>query len=68
MGAGPAAELVLAVGPEGGFTAAEVELARGDGAWVFTWGNRVLRSETAGMVLAALVLHEAEYILERGKT
>ncbi|MCC7260897.1 MAG: 16S rRNA (uracil(1498)-N(3))-methyltransferase [Candidatus Latescibacteria bacterium] len=68
MGAEPAAELVLAVGPEGGFTAAEVELARGDGARVFTWGNRVLRSETAGMVLAALVLHEAEYILERGKT
>jgi 16S rRNA (uracil1498-N3)-methyltransferase len=64
-GAGP---LVLAVGPEGGFSAAEVEAARGLGARVFSWGSRVLRSETAGMVLAALVLHEAEYTLERGAT
>ncbi len=55
--------LVLAVGPEGGFTAAEVQAAQRGGARVFSWGNRVLRSETAGMVLAALILDEAENIL-----
>lgn len=63
-----AERLTLAVGPEGGFSADEVEAARRQGARVFSWGNRVLRSETAGMVLAALVLHEAEHTLERGAT
>jgi len=63
---GPAGRLVLVVGPEGGFTPAEVEAARAGGARVFSWGNRVLRSETAGMALTALVLHEAEHILKRG--
>lgn len=63
-----AERLTLAVGPEGGFSANEVEAARRQGARVFTWGNRVLRSETAGIVLAALVLHEAEHTLERGET
>lgn len=62
-----ALDLVLAVGPEGGFSAAEVDMARRGGARVFGWGQRVLRSETAGMVLAALVLYEAELIRERGE-
>jgi 16S rRNA (uracil1498-N3)-methyltransferase len=60
-----AGRVVLAVGPEGGFSPGEVEVARRQGARVFSWGNRVLRSETAGMVLAALVLYEAEHSLER---
>lgn len=62
----PAERLVLAVGPEGGFSPGEAEEARRQGARIFSWGKRVLRSETAGMVLAALVLHEAEYNLTRG--
>ena len=61
-----AGRVLLAVGPEGGFSPAEVAEARRQGARVFSWGNRVLRSETAGMVLAALVLHEAEHSLEKG--
>jgi 16S rRNA (uracil1498-N3)-methyltransferase len=64
----PASRVVLAVGPEGGFAPAEVEAAQRRGAQVFSWGNRVLRSETAGIALAALVLHEAEHLLERGPT
>ena len=60
---GPSAgSLTLLIGPEGGFSPGEVEQARGQGAAVFSWGQRVLRSETAGMVLAALVLYEAEYL------
>ena len=61
-----AGRVILAVGPEGGFSPGEVAEARHQGARVFSWGNRVLRSETAGMVLAALVLHEAEHLLEKG--
>jgi 16S rRNA (uracil1498-N3)-methyltransferase len=46
------------VGPEGGFTPEEIELARANGAHVVSLGPRVLRTETASPVLAALVLHE----------
>lgn len=46
------------VGPEGGFTPDEVLRARELGAAVITLGPRVLRTETASPVLAALVLYE----------
>jgi 16S rRNA (uracil1498-N3)-methyltransferase len=46
------------VGPEGGYTHEEARLARDSGACVITLGPRVLRTETASPVLAALVLHE----------
>ncbi len=49
----------LLVGPEGGFTAQEVELARGYGIRSVTLGPRILRAETAGVVAAALILYEA---------
>jgi 16S rRNA (uracil1498-N3)-methyltransferase len=50
----------LFIGPEGGFDATEVELARGEGAVAVSLGQRVLRSETAGIVAAALVLEALE--------
>jgi 16S rRNA (uracil1498-N3)-methyltransferase len=50
----------LFIGPEGGFSAAEQERARRAGVEFFTWGPRTLRADTAAVVLAALVLHEAE--------
>ena len=53
----------LLVGPEGGFTEEEEELARGEGVRFFSWGERVLRADTASIVLAALVLYEAEQSL-----
>jgi 16S rRNA (uracil1498-N3)-methyltransferase len=46
------------VGPEGGFTRGEARLAQEIGACVITLGPRILRTETASPVLAALVLHE----------
>ena len=49
-------EVSLFIGPEGGFEASEVELAQAEAAVVVTMGHRVLRSETAGIVAAALVL------------
>ncbi len=50
--------LSVLVGPEGGFEPAEVERARVAGAVVASLGPRVLRSETAGLVTAALALYE----------
>jgi 16S rRNA (uracil1498-N3)-methyltransferase len=47
----------LFIGPEGGFEDAEVELAREAGAEIVSLGPRILRSETAGIVAAALVLN-----------
>lgn len=49
----------LLIGPEGGFEPAEVEAAIAAGAHVVTLGERVLRSETAGIVAATLVLQAA---------
>jgi 16S rRNA (uracil1498-N3)-methyltransferase len=42
----------LAVGPEGGFTDQEVELARAAGWLPMDLGPRILRIETAALVLA----------------
>ena len=51
--------LSLFVGPEGGFTEAEVTAAREAGALSISLGPRILRTETAGPVVAALALYEA---------
>ncbi|MBI2912523.1 MAG: 16S rRNA (uracil(1498)-N(3))-methyltransferase [Chloroflexi bacterium] len=54
----PPRTVSLFIGPEGGFEPEEVELARRHGAALVSLGPRILRSETAGIVAAALVLHE----------
>jgi 16S rRNA (uracil1498-N3)-methyltransferase len=46
----------LIVGPEGGFTEHEVQLARDSGAKVASLGPNILRTETAAVVAATLVL------------
>jgi 16S rRNA (uracil1498-N3)-methyltransferase len=48
----------LFVGPEGGFAPEEVSCAREAGARLITLGPRIVRSETASPMLAALVLYE----------
>jgi 16S rRNA (uracil1498-N3)-methyltransferase len=45
-------------GPEGGFSPEEAECAERAGAHLVTLGPRVLRTETASPLLAALVLYE----------
>lgn len=49
----PGERVVLAVGPEGGFLAAEVEAFRGAGFLPVTMGERTLRVETACVALLA---------------
>jgi 16S rRNA (uracil1498-N3)-methyltransferase len=50
----------LFVGPEGGYEPNEAAAAEAAGAQLITLGPRVLRTETASPVLAALVLYELE--------
>jgi 16S rRNA (uracil1498-N3)-methyltransferase len=54
-----AAGHLLVIGPEGGFTAEEVEVALAAGAHLASLGPRILRFETAAIVAAALVQHLA---------
>ncbi|MBN1140130.1 MAG: 16S rRNA (uracil(1498)-N(3))-methyltransferase [Anaerolineae bacterium] len=56
--AGKETAIHLFVGPEGGLTREEVDLARGYGLVPVTLGQRILRAETAGLVAAAAILYE----------
>lgn len=51
-------EVSLFVGPEGGFSDEEVELAEAEGAILFGMGPRVLRAETAAIAAVTLVQYE----------
>ncbi len=50
--------LAIMIGPEGGFEEAEIELARENGILPATLGKRILRTETAGLIAAAIALYE----------
>jgi 16S rRNA (uracil1498-N3)-methyltransferase len=52
----PAGDLVLAVGPEGGFTEEEIVAGRGAGWRLIDLGPRTLRIETAALVLVTWVV------------
>ena len=51
-----AKNLAIVVGPEGGFTPEETDLALENGATIVTLGRRILRAETASIVSATLAL------------
>jgi 16S rRNA (uracil1498-N3)-methyltransferase len=55
--AGTGEDVVCAVGPEGGFTDEEITRARLAHWRVVNLGSRILRVETAALVMAALVSH-----------
>ncbi|HHV34141.1 MAG TPA: 16S rRNA (uracil(1498)-N(3))-methyltransferase [Syntrophomonadaceae bacterium] len=48
----------LFVGPEGGLSPREVELAKSYGCVTVTLGPRILRTETAGLIGLSLILYE----------
>ena len=58
------AEVVAAIGPEGGFTDREVALAEGSGWEPIALTSTILRIETAGLAVAAQVLLRA--VVARG--
>ncbi len=51
----PEGPVHLFIGPEGGFTEDEIELARSTSAVPITLGSRILRAETAGLVAASAI-------------
>lgn len=48
------------IGPEGGFSEDEIELATENGIIPVTLGKRILRTETAGLVASVILLYELE--------
>lgn len=58
MRKGNGGSIYILIGPEGGFSEDEVEMARSFGVARVSLGNRILRTETAGLVLISLVLYE----------
>ncbi|MCF6461086.1 16S rRNA (uracil(1498)-N(3))-methyltransferase [Clostridium sp. Cult3] len=48
----------LIIGPEGGFEKEEIDLLKSIGGQSITLGPRILRTETAGLVAASIILYE----------
>jgi len=48
------------LGPEGGFTEAEIEAASAQGLAAVSLGPRVLRAETATLTAGVLILHHLD--------
>jgi len=53
-----AKKVIIFIGPEGGFSHNEVNLAKEYGVVPISLGNRILRVETAGVVAVSLIMHE----------
>lgn len=51
-------EIFLIIGPEGGFTPHEADLAREKGVFLARLGPRILRTETAGMAGISIIFYE----------
>ncbi len=49
-------EVGIFIGPEGGFSEREVDMAKEAGCHIITLGPRILRTETAGMAIMALLM------------
>jgi len=60
MGLSTGAEISLLIGPEGGISADEAEMAAGNDWKLVSLGPRILRMETAAVVAAALVIDKFE--------
>ena len=53
-----APHVFVMVGPEGGFTINEINLARDAGFHIVSLGNRILRAETAALSLLSIIQYE----------
>ncbi len=52
--------LGIFIGPEGGFAKEEVDMAISMGAKCITLGNRILRTETAGLAVLSIIMFEID--------
>ncbi|HHW01540.1 MAG TPA: 16S rRNA (uracil(1498)-N(3))-methyltransferase [Thermoanaerobacterales bacterium] len=53
-----ALKIAVFIGPEGGFTSAEIEKAKKSGAVPVSLGSRILRTETASVAVCAAIMYE----------
>ncbi len=53
-------EISILIGPEGGFTKEEADMAIESGFVAHSLGRRILRAETAGICAVTVIMHEAE--------
>ena len=56
----PGESVAIFIGPEGGFEESEVNLLCDDGFESITLGKRILRTETAGMVVLSILMYNLE--------
>lgn len=56
----PGDRVAIFIGPEGGFTEEEVDLAKEIGVEPITLGHRILRTETAGFTVLSWIVYEVE--------
>lgn len=53
-------KIAVIIGPEGGIEEEEVEVLKNSGAKVVTLGRRILRTETAALSMASIIMYELE--------
>ncbi|WMJ76684.1 MULTISPECIES: 16S rRNA (uracil(1498)-N(3))-methyltransferase [unclassified Sedimentibacter] len=53
----PKENYYIIIGPEGGFDIKEIEMFKEAGAHIVTLGKRILRTETAGIVTASVIMY-----------
>lgn len=56
----PGMKVAVFIGPEGGFEESEIELATRNGVCPITLGKRILRTETAGLMILSVLVYELE--------
>lgn len=53
----------IIIGPEGGFHIDEIKMFKDAGAHIVTLGKRILRTETAGIVAASVIMYECDEMI-----
>jgi len=56
----PGMKVAVFIGPEGGFEEKEIELAKECGIVPITLGKRILRTETAGLMVLSIMVYQLE--------
>lgn len=56
----PGQSIAVFIGPEGGFDASEIALAKEAGMHTVSLGNRILRTETAGLAMLSVLMYQIE--------
>lgn len=56
----PGQSIAVFIGPEGGFDCKELEIAAQAGCRIITLGKRILRTETAGMMIVSVLMYHLE--------